>query len=377
MPSKNEIKQAHLNIKLVNRQPLVALGQKHGMEFHYFKSQDLSYLGHWVLTFPAIREILKLEKAPPSMMGFEPAIHAVSNDRTVGFVDTGSQVHIGLMSMGTQQVFTCPYTPEQNGDAEQLNRTLGDAVRTMLRELGLPKQFWSYAYKCAAYIHNRIPNSRTRTMKPLELWCGRRPQLKGIFPFGAKAIVHIPIEKQVELDDRDKLCQLILFQDGSQGYFFWDNENKKLLNSNHVKFIYFHTSDQSNKMKITNLLNKLELKLGQGKNKGIFDEQYNVMDNLTTVTNIEIPTNMTDTKRLNWDKWQATIERELILFPEINFWTLVEKQVNIKVIKTNFVFYLKQKGHPEELLYKARLVAKGFVRGMELIVSTPMHQQLH
>ncbi|MBW0568629.1 hypothetical protein O181_108344 [Austropuccinia psidii MF-1] len=35
MPSKNEIKQAHLNIKLGNRQPSAALCQKHGMQCHY------------------------------------------------------------------------------------------------------------------------------------------------------------------------------------------------------------------------------------------------------------------------------------------------------------------------------------------------------
>ncbi|MBW0493440.1 hypothetical protein O181_033155 [Austropuccinia psidii MF-1] len=72
----------------------MALCQKHGMECHYCKSQGLSYLGHWVSTCPIIREILKLEKAPPSMMGFEPAIHAVSNEKTAGLVDTGSQVHV-------------------------------------------------------------------------------------------------------------------------------------------------------------------------------------------------------------------------------------------------------------------------------------------
>ncbi|MBW0523649.1 hypothetical protein O181_063364 [Austropuccinia psidii MF-1] len=590
MPYENEIKQAHLNIKLCNRQPLMALRQKHGMECHYCKSQGLAYLGHWISTCPIIREILKLEKAPPSMMGIEPAIRAICDEKTAGLVDTGSQVHVSgnsdlfismepleqmlalnlaspsfcihathrgkmkmpfissevndvlfckevpgtllllgklveqgykvrfvgsdmlvnspqgelyfyakflnrswiihpfqsnilirkgldspakwssfvcndcmvaksmrrqlaahdeapreqardlmmsdvlgpmpildihqnkyiltlrdhfstfvfcfpiktcdevptvltktfalihsvfgksvkslrtdnakeymgqnfkiiLMSMGTQQLFTCPYTPEQNGEAERLNRTLGDAARTMLRASGLLKQFWSYAYKCAAYIHNRIPNSRTGTMTPLELWCGRRPQPKRIFPFGAKAIVHIPIEKRGKLDDRGKLCQLIGFQDDSQGYFFWDDNNKKVLNSNHVKFIDFSTNEQSDKMKITNLLNKLELRLGQENTEGICDEQDNVLSNLTTFMDTEIPTNMTEAKNLNWDKWRAAIERELVSFSEMNVWTPVEKQIGMKTIRTKFVFDLKQKGSPEEIVYKARLVAKGF-----------------
>ncbi|MBW0533461.1 hypothetical protein O181_073176 [Austropuccinia psidii MF-1] len=104
--------------------------------------------------------------------------------------------------MGTQQLFTCMYTPEQNGKAERLNRTLGDAAKAMLRASGLSNLFWSYPYKCAAYIHNRIPNTRTGELTPLELWCSRRPQPQRIFPFGAKAVVHIPHEQRGKLDDR-------------------------------------------------------------------------------------------------------------------------------------------------------------------------------
>ncbi|MBW0517292.1 hypothetical protein O181_057007 [Austropuccinia psidii MF-1] len=122
--------------------------------------------------------------------------------------------------MGTQQLFTSPYTPEQNGEAEKLNRTLGDSERTMLRASGLPTTFCSYAYKGAAYIHNRSPNSRTGDQTPLGLWCRRQPQPFRIYPFGAKAVVHIPLEKCGKLDDRGRICHLIGFQDDSQGYFF-------------------------------------------------------------------------------------------------------------------------------------------------------------
>ncbi|MBW0493437.1 hypothetical protein O181_033152 [Austropuccinia psidii MF-1] len=224
-----------------------------------------NHFSTFVFCFP----IKTRDQVPKVLTKTFALIHSVFG-KSVKFLRTdnakeymGQNFKISLMSMGTQQLFTCPYTPEQNGEAKRLNRTLGDAARTMLRALGLSKQFWSYAYKCAAYIHNRIPNSRTGNMTPLELWCGRRPQLKRLFPFGAKAIFHIPIEKCGKLDDRGKLCQLIGFQDDSRGYFFWDKDNKRVLNSNHVKFIDFTTNDQPDKMKITNLLSKLQLNLGQ------------------------------------------------------------------------------------------------------------------
>ncbi|MBW0570081.1 hypothetical protein O181_109796 [Austropuccinia psidii MF-1] len=94
MPNEKEIKQAHLNIKLGNKQPSETLRKQHGLECHYCKSQDLPHVGHWVSTCPIIRDILKLEKAPPPMAVFEPAIRAVTGDRSGSMVDTGSQVYV-------------------------------------------------------------------------------------------------------------------------------------------------------------------------------------------------------------------------------------------------------------------------------------------
>ncbi|MBW0593391.1 hypothetical protein O181_133106 [Austropuccinia psidii MF-1] len=104
IPNGKEIKQAQLNIKLGDCQPSETLQKLHGMECHYCKTQGLHYIGHWVSTFAIIRDILKLEKAPPPMAGNEPAICAVTGNRTASMVDTGSQVHrdhpIALQQLG-------------------------------------------------------------------------------------------------------------------------------------------------------------------------------------------------------------------------------------------------------------------------------------
>ncbi|MBW0536159.1 hypothetical protein O181_075874 [Austropuccinia psidii MF-1] len=97
MPNEKEVKHAHLYIKLGNKQPSKSLQQLHGMEYHYFKSQGLHHVGHWVSTCPIIWDILKLEKAPPPMAVDEPEIRAVTGDRTASMVDTGSQVQVSGM----------------------------------------------------------------------------------------------------------------------------------------------------------------------------------------------------------------------------------------------------------------------------------------
>ena len=50
--------------------------------------------------------------------------------------------------------FTTPYTPEQNGVAEQMNRTLLAIMRALIFEAGIPRTFWSYAAKITCYIRN-------------------------------------------------------------------------------------------------------------------------------------------------------------------------------------------------------------------------------
>ena len=50
---------------------------------------------------------------------------------------------------------TVRYTPEQNGAAERLNRTLMDKVRPMLADSGLPKSMWAEAVTTDNYVRNR------------------------------------------------------------------------------------------------------------------------------------------------------------------------------------------------------------------------------
>jgi hypothetical protein len=98
--------------------------------------------------------------------------------------------------MGTTLAPILPYHPEQNGKAEQVNHTLGDMAQTMLHTAKLPKIYGSYAYLTEAYIHNRIPNSCVKS-SPLKKLFGVTPaSLLTLYPFGARAIVHIPEEKR-------------------------------------------------------------------------------------------------------------------------------------------------------------------------------------
>ncbi len=55
-------------------------------------------------------------------------------------------------SEGVRHERTVPKTPEQNGVAERMNRTLVECVRSMLADTKLPKKFWAEALSTATCI---------------------------------------------------------------------------------------------------------------------------------------------------------------------------------------------------------------------------------
>ena len=57
-------------------------------------------------------------------------------------------------SEGITRHFTVRGTPQQNGFAERMNRTLKERTRCMR----LPKVFWEEAVNTACYIFNRSPH---------------------------------------------------------------------------------------------------------------------------------------------------------------------------------------------------------------------------
>ena len=74
---------------------------------------------------------------------------------------------------GIQRQSTVMYTPQQNGVAERMNRTLLERTRVMLRTTGLAKSFWAEAAKTACYVINRSPSIAIGLKTPMEMWNGK------------------------------------------------------------------------------------------------------------------------------------------------------------------------------------------------------------
>lgn len=82
------------------------------------------------------------------------------------------------------------YTPQQNGLAERINRTLVERARCMLS-----KELWAEAIATAAYIVNRSPTKAIDCRTPFEMWSGKKLDISHIKIFGSEVMTQMPKEK--------------------------------------------------------------------------------------------------------------------------------------------------------------------------------------
>lgn len=90
---------------------------------------------------------------------------------------------------GIKRHLTVKGTPQQNGLAERMNRTLLQRVRCMMSNANLPKDFWGQALTTTTYLINRCPSSAIDFKTPIERWTGHPPDLSNLKVFGCIAYV--------------------------------------------------------------------------------------------------------------------------------------------------------------------------------------------
>lgn len=99
-----------------------------------------------------------------------------------------NEYHDLLKSKGIRHELTIPHSPQQNGVAERMNRTLLEAARSLMAHADLPKSYWGEAVSTAVYIHNRTPLTALQNSKtPYEMWYKRKPDISNLRVFGCVA----------------------------------------------------------------------------------------------------------------------------------------------------------------------------------------------
>lgn len=95
-----------------------------------------------------------------------------------------------LRAKGTERKLTTHDTPQHNGVAERLNRTLVERVRAAMHESKLPKTLWGEAIMHAVYVKNRTATCSLDGKTPYEMLKGKKPNVRDLPIWGTKVWVH-------------------------------------------------------------------------------------------------------------------------------------------------------------------------------------------
>ncbi|KAE8233589.1 hypothetical protein CF326_g1376, partial [Tilletia indica] len=143
-----------------------------------------------------------------------------------------------LKAEGILHQTTTPYTPQLNGRAERINRTLKEMAAAMLIDSGIGAQWWGHALQFAVAILNRI--SIARDGKTLwEHVYKRRADGTHLRPFGAEAWVRIPSETRRKNDLSEPKAwkgRLVGLPTTTSGWMVYNEKTKKIAISRDVIF---------------------------------------------------------------------------------------------------------------------------------------------
>lgn len=89
---------------------------------------------------------------------------------------------------------TVRHTPQQNGVAERMNRTLLEKARCMLIQAKMSKVFWAEVVHTAAHIVNRSLASTLDFKTPNEVWSGEPSNYSYLRVFECPAYYHVKKE---------------------------------------------------------------------------------------------------------------------------------------------------------------------------------------
>ncbi|PLW47343.1 hypothetical protein PCASD_02621 [Puccinia coronata f. sp. avenae] len=257
-----------------------------------------------------------------------------------------------LAEVGTVLAPISPYHPQQNGKAEHANWTFGDMACTMLHDSKIPKIYWSYAYLTAAYIHNRIPNSRVKT-SPLEQLYGIKPSPNELYPFGSRAIVHVPKDIRTDkIEERGVECLMLGYPKAGSGWLFYVPSQKRIVHTSDAVFPEYQALTVKEARPASAWGEPTE-EIAAAELKAI--ESLPVEQEHRLPKTIKVALSGTDSQN-----WKAAADYEIEKFASLGVWELVNPHKGSKALGAQWVFTIKRKANGSIDKFRACYVAKGF-----------------
>ncbi|KAH9291902.1 hypothetical protein KI387_042909 [Taxus chinensis] len=268
---------------------------------------------------------------------------------------------------GIERQKTTPYTPQQNGVAERMNKMLMDKCRSMLSGASLDRKFWAEAVATVCYLVNRSPTSALEGKTPQEAWTGYKlwnlESQKVVF---SRNVIFRELKEIPEQEAKPEEDHVKIEEDESVSEFdvTTEDEPQRELQGEDLD----EADEEPEDVEPENPILRRSDRLRRA------PERYSPLDfhstsvlSVLSVTDDE-PKTVKEAFGSNERKfWKKAMEEEMESLYKNNTWDLVKLPPGRKQVGCKWVFKKKYNADGKIEKYKARLVAKGFsqVEGLD------------
>ncbi|KAH9767149.1 hypothetical protein KPL71_011170 [Citrus sinensis] len=273
-------------------------------------------------------------------------------------------------------------TPQQNGLAEMMNRTLMNKVRCMMIQSKLPKGLWAETLLTACLLVNLSPSAAIEFKTPYELWSGKPGNYNNLKVFGCRAYAHT---NQGKLEPRALKGQFVGYPDGVNGYKLWCseltpprcitsrdvvfNEEVELSSRNPAEAAESQDKEHQHHQNQTELE---EYQLAKVRERRTIrpPKRYGYADLIAYALATSHEIDETEPKSYKEAvnstskvEWQKAMDDEITSLYRNNTWQLVRKPDNRRLVGCKWIYRIKNGVlATEPKRFKARLVAKGYTQ---------------
>jgi transposase InsO family protein len=152
---------------------------------------------------------------------FDKSILCLHDDKGGEFI--GIKWNAFFAQHGIRRENTVKASPQQNGVAERLNRTLEELLVAMLNRARLPARFWGEGLNYLRHVIVHSPSSSIPAgTTPYEMVHKRKPDYSPLRVFGCRAWAHIQRKERKSLQDHAKPCVFLGCPEDFKGWKLWD-----------------------------------------------------------------------------------------------------------------------------------------------------------
>ena len=159
---------------------------------------------------------------------FLEMVHIQHNVHVIGWMsDAGGEYKSNLFDRALLEKWikiyqSAPWTPMQNGCAEQLGCTLMDKAESMWHQACIPDSWWEFVFAHTTHLYNHTLVARLKWRTPHKMLKGELPNIDHLHVFGCGAFVYLPATARAnKMAPKSELMTYIGVAPGSEHNFLF------------------------------------------------------------------------------------------------------------------------------------------------------------